>query len=237
MCSGCTDEIHAPTCMRCVQCTQRAREPRDLLSARSLRTIASCAPVHAFRGRVELLAGSPRPVRAVPCRPRIPSRGLSTESTREWGRKWLAQIVLPEATLPNRREPRPATSSRMIWRPTVGASSTMSARSFSVESLPDTPASRPASSPGRAPATGRRSSGRRRVEVSGGVRPPPACAGIGTGQIFVARPGVSVSLSPQITTATVALACRPARGRVFAQPCRIASPHGRQSRPSRPASG
>jgi len=107
----------------------------------------------------------------------------------------LAQIVLPEATLPNRREPRPATSSRMIWRPTVGASSTMSARSFSVESLPDTPASRPASSPGRAPATGRRSSGRRRVEVSGGVRPPPACAGIGTGQIFVARPGVSASVA------------------------------------------
>ena len=26
MCSGCTDEIHAPTCMRCVQCTQHATE-------------------------------------------------------------------------------------------------------------------------------------------------------------------------------------------------------------------
>src|SRR5947209_16925911 len=26
LCSGCTDEIHAPTCMRSVQCTQRATE-------------------------------------------------------------------------------------------------------------------------------------------------------------------------------------------------------------------
>jgi hypothetical protein len=117
--------------------------------------MASCAPFQAFRGRVELLAGNPQTGSDRYAPPEDSKQGFIHRIHKEWGRKWLAQMLLPEAKLPNRREPRRATSFRMISRPTAGASSTMSARLLSVESrLLHTPTSRPASSLGRAPATG-----------------------------------------------------------------------------------
>src|SRR5438128_9286030 len=60
LCSGCTDEIHAPTCMRCVQCTQHATETGAAELPGPTPACVVCGQAPPAQQPVRVAAGHPR---------------------------------------------------------------------------------------------------------------------------------------------------------------------------------